>query len=208
MDKLYCIENKINQHRYVGYTSKTIEDRFYHHKKSANRSNNPIHLAIKKYGPDEFKIYEIYEGYDALQREDEFIKKLKAEYNVAVGGGLPPSQKGKKLSIESRTKISKALVGKKKPNRTIAHRHAISKSKLGLVPWNKGKKGLQKGWNKGVRDSGRTLTWLIKKTSGDVITKNLVLWCEQNGYITNTVKKHYYAKTLPYMDIMSIEVVK
>ena len=88
------------------------------------------------------------------------------------------------------------------------NRKKIGGVKKGTTPWNKGKKGSQVSWCKGKRTSSRTMKWKITRDSGEIIIDNLVYWCEQNGYITSTVKNHYYQNRCPYKDILIIEKVK
>jgi len=54
---IYQITNSINKKRYIGKTSKSIEERFARHLKSS-RLGGPwaISRAIRKYGEKQFKI--------------------------------------------------------------------------------------------------------------------------------------------------------
>lgn len=58
---IYCIENLINGKKYIGQTTKTIDARWTQHKSSANADipKYYIHKAIKKYGIENFVVYEI-----------------------------------------------------------------------------------------------------------------------------------------------------
>ena len=88
---IYTITNKINGKQYVGQTVHP-EKRWWQHKNNAinNYDNLPIHLAISKYGVDnfDFKVLEWTEDYD--NREIQVIKELDTlspnGYNVAKGG--------------------------------------------------------------------------------------------------------------------------
>ena len=132
MHKIYCITNIKNNKSYVGYTSKTLDERLSKHIKSAmkDKSQFAIHCAIRKYKPDNFIIQELecYENeQEALGEEQFWIEYLETMapngYNMVEGGGLPPNQsnypdshKGRILSEESRKKISDALTGKRIDN--------------------------------------------------------------------------------------------
>jgi group I intron endonuclease len=115
MKKVYCIKNKINGKEYVGFTKKPLEKRFKEHSYPSNKNikhRSLISDAIRKYGKDNFKIFLLYEGDGALQKEDDFIQKRKSAYNIADGGGMPPTffgedhpMYGKKHSEETKTKL-------------------------------------------------------------------------------------------------------
>ena len=93
---IYKITNKINGHYYIGQAI-DIKARFRSHRRSANSDidkdhNSPIHLAMAKYGTDNF-LYEVLEECprEALdEREVYWIDKLKAtengNYNILKGG--------------------------------------------------------------------------------------------------------------------------
>lgn len=48
-------------------------------------------------------------------------------------------------------KVSAAQRGRKQGPRTQAQKDRMSAARKGIVPWNKGKVGLQVAWNKGLR---------------------------------------------------------
>ena len=52
--KVYKITNLINDRIYIGQTSLTIEARWYYH--ARYDSCDYLHNAVRKYGPDNFKI--------------------------------------------------------------------------------------------------------------------------------------------------------
>jgi group I intron endonuclease len=122
---LYKITNTTNNKCYVGFTSMTIEKRYKEHIRCSKYAdkNQKLYNAIRKYGPENFIVEQIYQGDDALQREDEFIKKYDAEYNMTEGGNKPPSQKGNswKMSEEAKNKLRKP-----KPPRTSEHAEKIA----------------------------------------------------------------------------------
>lgn len=59
---IYCIENKINQKKYVGKTIRTIEERFNEHKRELKLTRSKdklLYKAIKKHGIENFEIKEL-----------------------------------------------------------------------------------------------------------------------------------------------------
>lgn len=119
MSFLYCLENLFDGKKYVGYTCRpSIDSRINEHFKCAKRgADSHLYKAIRKYGKENFKWYVIYEGDDALEKEDGFIK-LMGDYNMAEGGGKPP-QHGKKTMLgkhhtsETKKRLSESNKGRK-----------------------------------------------------------------------------------------------
>lgn len=69
------------------------------------------------------------------------------DYQLKRAESLSKSLKGRKLSKEWRESLSKSRMGIKFSEK---HRENIGKSKQGTTAWNKGQKGLQQAWNKGL----------------------------------------------------------
>ena len=86
--RIYCIENKINHKKYIGLTTRSIEERFSEHCKA----DTVIGEAIRKYGVDNFMCYEV----DKAQSKSELSEleihyihhfgTLKDGYNCTIGG--------------------------------------------------------------------------------------------------------------------------
>lgn len=119
MYNIYLVTNKINGKRYVGFTRKTIAERWKQHcyKASANGEKYALQLAIEKYGPENFSVILLESGEDETyglnERERFFIESINPEYNQTTGGD------GVTISPESRKKISNSLRGKKRSPETI-----------------------------------------------------------------------------------------
>ena len=210
MPFVYKITNKVNNKSYVGYTKRdVVEHRIREHFSPSiyTKIDKPLYKAIRKYGRDNFDIEILFRSEDeelTLKKEIEFISEY-GDYNLHEGGNVPPSRKGVKVIF---TEEQKEKLRKPKPPRTEEHRRNLSESLKGNIPWNKGKKGLQQSVWKGKRDGSRTSNWKITKENEEFIIENLVLWCEQNNYITNTIKSRYYNNRWPYKDIIKIEKVE
>nr|DAQ70199.1 MAG TPA: intron associated endonuclease [Caudoviricetes sp.] len=86
--RIYCIENKVNHKKYIGLTTRSIEERFSEHCKA----DTVIGEAIRKYGVDNFICYEV----DKAQNKSELSEleihyihhfgTLKNGYNCTIGG--------------------------------------------------------------------------------------------------------------------------
>lgn len=105
MGYIYKITNKINNKIYIGFTQKTIEDRWKTHIQTAydntSKDYNAIFKkAIRKYGPDNFLIEKIDEGQtlqELKEKEIYWVKYFNAYafdennngYNSTRGGDSP-----------------------------------------------------------------------------------------------------------------------
>ena len=62
---VYCITNASNGKKYVGRTSKTLDQRWRAHVLAAKHGScYKFHLAIRKHGPDAFKVEVLEECVD------------------------------------------------------------------------------------------------------------------------------------------------
>jgi predicted GIY-YIG superfamily endonuclease len=134
---------------YIG-VSKNVKTRFSSHKNSP--SNEHLKRAIKKYGWDTLvkKVLLIADEAYCLMIEAKLRATDQIGWNVAVGGGMPPSALGKvfgPMSEETKAKVSASKKG---------HRHtpevealvmqnliihgANTRFKKGFIPHNKGEK--------------------------------------------------------------------
>src|SRR5258708_4779086 len=95
---VYCLTNKINGKRYVGLTTKSLEQRFTEHVKAALREPKyPVQYAIRKHGKEAFYVG-VLQTCSSLKElgeaEISWIARLdtqKTGYNIKAGGngGLP-----------------------------------------------------------------------------------------------------------------------
>lgn len=126
---------------YIGITKLGVERRWQggRNYKTSTHFNN----AIAKYGWDNIKHEVLYDGLsreDAENKEIELIKKYDSTnpekgYNIERGGNTP------KMSEETRAKISKALKGRKCPDR----RKHTEEEKRAISEKLKGRKSPMKG---------------------------------------------------------------
>lgn len=82
---IYLVTNKIDGKRYIGKTSKTIEERWYQHCKNAEYGiDTYLYKAIRKHGKDNFIIEYLCDGLD--DEEILMIETHNPEYNMTKGG--------------------------------------------------------------------------------------------------------------------------
>ena len=148
MYSVYLVTNKANGKIYIGYTKGTPEWRFYLHVKSSRNKTKSCHFAnaIRKYGPDGFKIDSIDTAEtekDAKALEKKYILERKSYlravgYNLTMGGegGSPTEEVRLKLSFanrgkvrtpEMRKKVADARRGIKTGPRSEAHKANMSR---------------------------------------------------------------------------------
>lgn len=158
---IYSATNVINGKTYIGFDSDWPK-RKYEHQYNSKSSTQVFYKAIRKHGWDNFNWNIIYQSYDATHTlvvmENHFILEYNSYihsptsngYNMTLGG---EGTIGYIHTIETRKRISNALIGKtkgkSKPPRSAIARKNISNAKKGSTPWNKGKTGVQVPWNKG-----------------------------------------------------------
>ena len=116
--EVYKVTNNINNKIYVGITNQGYKTRFYKHCSDSIRGSNfPLHLALRKYGIDNFTT-EVIETCDTIEllkeREIHWIKTLQSQskeigYNVTSGGD---GAYGIKVSDVTRNKMSLAAKGR------------------------------------------------------------------------------------------------
>lgn len=122
MHYIYTITNLLNYKVYVGQTT-SIKSRWWSHKCEARstRAKYPVHLAMKKYGIDNFQFCIV--GYHHSQQEVDLAEIHWIEffdsrnsglgYNISIGGNV---NSGWHHTEESKKKISEGNIGKEKPH--------------------------------------------------------------------------------------------
>lgn len=149
---IYKTTNLINNKIYIGYH---FQEKNPYEFDGYFGSGVKLNKAIKKYGSNNFcreTLYVFTCELSALKKEAEIVNESfllrKDVYNLTLGGGNPPSQKGipkselhkqkignsqrgKIITDEAKNKISKKLLGRKKPNRSFSWRKNLSESLKG-----------------------------------------------------------------------------
>lgn len=117
---IYCITNIITKDFYIGKTKHSILRRLRNHIGSVRRGSlSHLHCAIRKYGEENFiieNIESVLPEQDISEREIYWIAVLNPHYNMTRGG---EGTFGRKLSSESRKKLSKSLKEAHKNNPTL-----------------------------------------------------------------------------------------
>lgn len=200
---IYCAENKINGKKYVGKTSKSLDERIYHHFWRANYgSQTYFHNALRKYGKKNF-VWKKIAGCSECNcnsLEKMYIKKL-GDYNLTLGGdgGDTLSQHPKKAKIfeKSSKKCKKTWeskfeninqLNKFRKNISQISKKAWENGKIGNQTWKEKKsKSMKKAWQiseklKNLNHINNVKKWKLITPKGKLITiENLSHFCRQNN---------------------------
>lgn len=91
---IYLITNMINGKKYIGQTTKSLEQRIKNHKNAMRTKDTHIYRAMRKYGWDNFEFKVLTYAMDQQMLndlEEYYIRKydtIKCGYNMAKGGSI------------------------------------------------------------------------------------------------------------------------
>lgn len=136
---IYKATNIVNGKIYIGQTTLLLQGRILNHK-LAKSDRMPFHLAIRKYGFENFE-FEVLCQCNSIselnEKEKEYIKLFNSRnqsigYNISGGGNCFGSGEGhpcfgKAFTEEHKEKISKALTGIKRPYNSGEKNHSFGK---------------------------------------------------------------------------------
>ncbi|QJT71410.1 hypothetical protein GR28A_00122 [Vibrio phage vB_VcorM_GR28A] len=121
MPLIYKHTCTITNYSYIGFTTKTMEQRFREHKSSAARGSKSLfHLALNKYGPESFTSEVLEEG-DHVTMDEHEIKWIEYYgtyedgYNMTKGGSVWTEHPmlGGEHNHTSKTKMSEVAKARK-----------------------------------------------------------------------------------------------
>ncbi|MCK5017278.1 MAG: GIY-YIG nuclease family protein [Candidatus Peribacteraceae bacterium] len=136
---VYLIKNLVNNALYIGYTSKTLEERWKKHCWDSINRKTILALSIKKHGSEKFTIgvIETFDNeFNAKQKEIEMISLFetnRSRYHCSTGLNLTDGGEGTigyVFTEEHKMNISKALTGLKRSEET---KKRISEGAMGNI---------------------------------------------------------------------------
>jgi group I intron endonuclease len=147
---IYKIVNQVTGKFYIGSTVRDLSIRFWEHRKSLNQGkHHSVYLqrAWDKYGADNFEFIPVRTGSsDQIRVIEQILLDRFQPYDPVIGYNMNhkvDSRYGRKMSVESRRKMSFAKKGKPSPRKgmkaTKETRLKLSLSHKGQVSWSKGK---------------------------------------------------------------------
>jgi group I intron endonuclease len=187
---IYKITNSINDKVYIGQTVESLKKRWNRHTWGCTIKRNAMAItnAIVKYGKENFIIEEIDKADDIEElneKEIYYINLYKSMspngYNLTTGGN------NKRLSEETKRKISESNKGRKASEETIrklseSHKgikmSEESRNKLSMT--NKGKKPSENTIKGSIEHNQKTYTMI--SPNGEIVTfTNMKLFCLENN---------------------------
>jgi hypothetical protein len=167
---LYRTTNLVNDKTYIGiHKTNNLDDGYI-------GSGKALLNAVKKYGKERFKreILEFCNSYDELLELEKLYVNIdwikdESNYNLKTGGqssGILSDESKKKISdtlkerykndeLDRRESIAPYNITdeiKEKISKTLTERYKEQEhNRKEVNPWNKGLKGVQVGWNKGLK---------------------------------------------------------
>ena len=203
---IYKIVNRENGKYYVG-SSIDLSGRIARHKRELNNRTHPnpkLLRAWEKYGEESFDFQILYycDEDETIEVEQEFLdfgfnNHPNMLYNIAKnslapGTGLPSTKKGKKLSEETRRKMSLARMGKPSPNKGNKYSKEIrDKMKRDRKGWSKGEENSQAKINQQTVDRIRMM-FLSGKYSHREISEIIGI---SRNHVTNIINnKRWYSE--------------
>lgn len=214
---IYCVTNTVNGKKYVGQTTRSVEERWKEHKYNYGIYKYPFYKALKKYNPESFEVEVLCECYSKEDLDDKevfYIDHLNSlvpnGYNCTTGGNngtrseetckrISESLKGifsgenhplygKKHSIESLRKMSNAQRGKVASKLTL---EKMSKSQMGKTLSLEHRKKISES-NTGKRHSKETIEKLSKLHVGKKLSEETKKKISES---TRSENHHMYGKT-------------
>lgn len=138
MFTVYLIENQINNKRYVGITSHSMQQRLTRHHRCAQHHSPRylLHRAMKKYGTDAFTctaVLTVSTAVEAKQQEIRLIAELQTFYLDYPAKGYNMTRGGDGLTGYKHTEDTRRKMRLTNSGRTITaeHRAKIANSKRG-----------------------------------------------------------------------------
>lgn len=192
---IYLIDNKINNKKYVGQTTRSLNDRYNEYKNRAKCCNPYILKAFDKYGFDnfEFTIIDTAQTIDELNyKEIRYIFEHNTTnrnlgYNIEFGG--------KNSIANSETIIKLSNIRKNVKQNDLWIKKRILKISKPVIKVDNDKKIILERYES-LANAGRmnrdnlSMQSILRMCSGRNKQLTNIIWCYETDYISNTIPKH------------------
>ena len=131
---IYRVLNKINGKSYIGCTQDLKRRKIVHTYQARKGSSKPLHVDIRKFGESNFS-WEIVETHPNYIYAHSILEPFYIKKYDSMDNGYNGTSGGEAFGFEIADRVKKK----------------ISDATIGRIPWNKGSKGLQQAWNKGLK---------------------------------------------------------
>jgi group I intron endonuclease len=197
---IYTIKNKINNKVYVGQSIRVKNRLSEHIQNVINKKNCVLYNAINKYGLEnfEFSIIDFANNIDSLNEKEIYYIKFYNSNNKKIGYNIEEGGKNAKTSIETKQKLSNARKGLKQNQEWIDKR--IEKVAKPVIKLDKINNTIIERYIS-LAEAGRlnldNLSYeaISRKCLGISKNDNDIIWCYEEDYLNNTIKK-YKEKTI------------
>lgn len=195
---IYMAINKINNKKYIGKTSKSLEQRKLDHEKNSKKGSKLLfHRAIRKYGKENFiwNIICICKNDNELNnKEIEMIKTYNTignGYNISTGGTGGDNLTFNPNKEKICKKISESLKGIIRGPQSENHKMKNRNSHLGKKDSDEVKK---------KKSIAHAKNWKLTSPEGLAITEfeiSLKHFCKQNN-LSSKLLRNYTGKKVPF----------
>lgn len=184
---VYMIINTSNSKSYIGSTTMTFKKRLNHHRsllRVGKHKNRHLQNSWSKYGESSFvfEILEITNKVNALEREQFYMDLLKPEYNInPLASGtpnmLPETIEKRTYTFTDTIRTSMNLYYKIKEGEitidSVPDKYRkLVESRLTAIPWNKGMRGMDCSYLKGVSKTKTDKVLQSNKENSERIREN------------------------------------
>jgi group I intron endonuclease len=174
---IYCATNKLNNKKYIGQTTKTLEKRIQEHLSHLKSRTQRFYSAIKHYGINNFNwtIIEYATTKSDLDEKEKMWIKVSQSMNSEYGYNMCEGGSFGIINEEARRKISNKIKGK---NHYMYGKHPSEETKQKQLLSKIGRKNSEKVKQKMSRSAYNRIPTLSKKVR-----------CIETGIIYNSTRE-------------------
>jgi len=209
---IYLIHNKINNKKYIGQTTRGLNNRYYEYKTNANSCNPYLLKAFNKYGFNnfEFSVLDTAQNIDELNyKEIRYIFEYNTTnrnlgYNIEFGG------KNSIANEETTQKLSKLRKDVKQTKEWVDKR--IIKLKKPVIKIDLEKKSILERYDSlatagNENNDHLSHQQILRKCLGYSKNKNYC-WCYEEDYLNNDLNEFNSTKRKPLTEFSDNELNK